>query len=155
MPEEETTMALVFYKPENKTQVSDFKNCMSPAQAWNDVNAVGIDNDVSRYATQRNNEADIKAMLESSASRFAMSEIVYDNPGMKTKVTLGQAVANSGDTVVVLKGIHQKSKPHVTVAYGMHIFHLYVQELGSDQTKFGVKSMSKGEAYDQLGWKTV
>ena len=32
---------------------------------------------------------------------------------------------------------------------------VYVQELGSDQTKFGVKSMSKGEAYDQLGWKTV
>lgn len=147
-------MALVFYTQANKSLASDFSGYMKGAPAWNDQAAVGPANEVSTHATKRNNEADITEMLKSGASKYAMSTIVaeYDKGA---KLSMAQAIASTDETVVVLKGIHQKGKPHVTVAFGPNIFHLYVQVLGSDQTKYGVTGMSAGEAYDQLGWKTA
>lgn len=147
-------MALVFYKQTNRALYDDFKGYMGEAPSWDHADAVGAANEVSVYATQRNNEADITAMLTSPASRFPMSTVVYENVTFKTKLTLYQAVVSTDETVVVLKGIHQKSDPHVTVAFGTKLYHLNLQVLGSDQTKFGVRAMTAGEDYDQLGWKT-
>ena len=148
-------MALAFYTQANKLLVSDFSGYMKDALAWNDQAAVGPENDVSTHATKRNNEGDITEMLKSGASRFAMSTTVYHNVTTGVKLSMAQAIASTDETVVVLKGIHQNSKPHVTVGFGPNIFHLHVQALGSDQTKFGVTGMSAGEAYEQLGWKTA
>jgi hypothetical protein len=146
-------MALLFYDQTNRALYDDFKGYMGGAASWNHADAVGAANEVSTYATQRNNEADITDMLKSGASRFPMSTVVYENVTLKTKLTLYQAVISTDEKVVVLKGIHQKSNPHLTVAYGTQLYHLKLQVLGSDQTKFGIKSMSAGENYEQLGWK--
>jgi hypothetical protein len=152
----EQDMALAFYSQEHKNLVADFKGYMKDALKWNDEAAVGAADDVSTHATTANkSEEAISTLLASGASRHAMATVVaeYQALGSSTKVTLAQAIASSGETVVVLKGIHQKSNPHITVACGTNIYHLYVAPLGSDNTKYGVRTMSAGEDYAQLGWK--
>lgn len=146
-------MSLEFYDNTNKLLYGDFKGYMREGACWNDASVIGTA--VSTYATQRNSVDGITGILTSGASRFGMDKIVYDNTTTMQRLTMAQAISASSERVVVLKGIHQASNPHITVACGQKIYHLYVSPLGSDQTNFSVKSMSAGEDYDQLGWQTM
>ncbi len=99
-------------------------------------------------------EAGILDTIGSRASAYASTDGVADGQNFYKIFRDVAAGTNKDYTVYILKGIHTKPELHFTAAMAGKLFHLNVQRLGSDNTRFSIKSMSEGDTlYEDPEWK--
>jgi hypothetical protein len=143
-------MPLVFYKQQDEL-VPYFGQYLG-ANNWNSP-AVITDAPQGGPNTFAMTEEGIIDTFMNKASQFAKTDkkkgenLFYD---MIRQVVSGKQTEY---TVYVLKGIHTKPEQHFTVALAGQLWHMNVERLGSDNTRFAIHTMSGGgKLYDDPEW---
>lgn len=148
-------MAGVKFYYDNNAELKKYFGTYTQGHDWNAAAALtdldtGGPNDFART------EAGILDTLKNPASAYATTTGVTDGAKFFKLIIDIANDKNQDFTLYILKGIHTKPELHFSVGLAGKIYHLNVKRLGSDNSRFSIRSMSEGtQTWDDPEWKVV
>ncbi len=154
-------MALAFYvhgqDPEFDKHYSAYTNNQNWNAAW-PGESTGFAASLSIARTGQG----LQEILTCAASKFMLGKakikLQSGGSGASAAVTLLELVNSAEATLIVLKGVHQESGPHISLAYAGWIYHVNVKSGRLGQANlFTVTGISEGSEVRDApgGWKAA
>lgn len=157
-------MALIFYVHGEDKDLDAFYANYTGGTDWNKHDPrypEGTTNFENSLSIARTKEG-MKSVLLGFASKFVLKgQKLKKQSGGKAAgdaISLLDMMEKDDMKVYVLKGIHQQSNPHVTLAFAGQLFHAYVEGgLQGQANLFKITKISVGDAVkdDPDGWKVA
>lgn len=154
-------MALVFYMHGQDDEFDKHYANYTNSQDWNAAGA-GETRTFTASLNLARTEEGCKEILTCMASKVMLGkakiQLQSGGTGASTAATLLDLVTSTEVSLIVLKGVHQESDPHISLAYAGWIYHVNVKggRLGQ-ANKFTVISISEGSQVKDApgGWKAA